>query len=273
MRREPGQTFVLTVTGLAGLYALVTGFWALLAPGSFADVIDFPPENHHLLHDIGAFLLGTGATLLLAVAWADGLAVALAGFFVGNTAHAVNHLTDLDLGGRGSDWGLLGSLSVLVAAALAVRLRQLGYVLGRVGIAAGDAWAPFVRQKTVAVTTFRRDGTPVSSPVSIAVDGEVAYFRTWHTAGKAKRLRRDPTVLIAPSTGVGRPTGPPVRGKAELLDGDEARYAARLLARKYPILHNLVPFGHRLKRVRTLHYRVTLTAVAAPHPRRRSHHA
>jgi PPOX class probable F420-dependent enzyme len=266
MRREQGQAFVLTVTGLAGLYALAFGCWALLAAGSFADFIDFPPENPHLLHDIGAFLLGIGATLLLAMAWADGLAVALAGFFVGNTAHAANHVTDLDLGGRGSDWGLLSALSVLAAVALAIRLRQLGYVTGRVGIATSDAWEPFVRQKTVLLTSYRRDGTPVSTPVSIAVDGQVAYFRTWHTSGKAKRLRRDPTVLIAPSTGRGRPTGPSVLGKAELLTGDEARRAARLLAGKYPILHHLVPVIHRLKRVRTLHYRVTLTLVAAPHP-------
>lgn len=250
MRHEQKQAFVLAVTSVAGLSSLAVGFWALLARGSHA----------------GAFQLGIGATLLLAMAWADGLAVALAGFLVGNTVHAVNHVTDLDLGGRGSDGGLLGILSVLVAAALGVRLRQMGYVVGRVSTTASQAWAPFVRQKTVVVTTFRRDGTPVSSPVSIAVDGTAAYFRTWHTTGKARRLRRNSTVLIAPSTGRGRPTGPSVQGRAELLDGGEARHAARVLARKYPILHNLVPLGHRLKRVRTLHYRVRLTTVAAPHP-------
>jgi PPOX class probable F420-dependent enzyme len=256
MRRQ--QIFVSTVTSLAGLFALTVGFWALLAPGSFADFIDFPPENDHLLHDVGAFQLGIGATLLLATIWGDPLALALAGFFVGNTAHTVNHATDLDLGGRDSDWVLLGGLSILVAAALAVRLRQLGYVVGRVSTAASTTWAPFVRQKTIAITTYKRDGTPSTQPISIAVDGDHAYVRTWHTSWKAKRLRRNPTVLIAPSTGMGRPTGATMRAKARLLDGDEALRARRLLAAKYPLLQAVtVPLGHRLKRVRTLHYELT----------------
>jgi PPOX class probable F420-dependent enzyme len=246
------------VTGLAGLFALAVGFWALLAPGSFADFIDFPPENPHLIHDVGAFQLGLGATLLLAIAWGDGVAVALAGFFVANTAHTVNHAGDLDLGGHDSDWVLLGVLSVLVGVALVLRLRQLGYVVGRVSTTASAIWGPFVRQKTVAITTYRRDGTPSTSPISIAVDGDHAYLRTWHSSWKAKRLRRNPTVLIAPSTARGRPTGTAVRARARLLDGDEALRARRLLAGKYPMLQAVVvPLGHRLMRVRTLHYEVT----------------
>src|SRR6266540_1456234 len=57
-----------------------------------------------------------GAAMLAAI-WSDALALALAGFLVGNTVHAVNHVVDLDLGGRGSDPWLLGLVSVLIAAA------------------------------------------------------------------------------------------------------------------------------------------------------------
>jgi PPOX class probable F420-dependent enzyme len=247
------------VTALIGLAIMAVGMWALVAAGSFADLIDFPPENAHLIHDGGAFQLGLGAALMLGAYWGDGMAVALAGFFVGNTAHTVNHVLDMDLGGRDTDWIVLALISLLVAWVFVVRLRQLGYVVGRVADGASAGWRPFVRQKTILVTSYRRDGTPVPAPVSIAVDGDVAYFRTWHTTGKAKRLRRNPNVLIGPSTMKGRPTGTPVSAKAELLSADEARHAARMLARKHPVLHNLVPFGHRLMRVRTLHYRVTLT--------------
>jgi PPOX class probable F420-dependent enzyme len=113
-------------------------------------------------------------------------------------------------------------------------------------------------QPTVLLTTFRRDGTPVGTPVNIAVDGERAYFRTWDAAGKAKRLRRDPTVEIAPSTWNGRPTGPAMRARARLLDGAEAARAAALLAAKHPLLHGiLVPLTHRLRRNRTVHYELT----------------
>ena len=43
-------------------------------------------------------------------------------------------------------------------------------------------------QQTVLLTTFRRDGTPVGTPVSVAVEGNRAYFRTWESAGKLKRI-------------------------------------------------------------------------------------
>jgi hypothetical protein len=84
------------------------------------------------VHDAGAFQLGIGVTLLLAVAWRDALALALAGFLVANTTHAINHAVDLDLGGHGGDpWGL-AALSLLTVAALVVRLGQLGWVVGEV---------------------------------------------------------------------------------------------------------------------------------------------
>ena len=51
-----------------------------------------------------------------------------------------------------------------------------------------SAFDPLRQTKTIALTTFRRDGTSVTTPVSIAFDGERAFFRTWHNAWKAKRL-------------------------------------------------------------------------------------
>jgi PPOX class probable F420-dependent enzyme len=56
------------------------------------------------------------------------------------------------------------------------------------------------RHDTVLLTTHRRDGRAVTTPASSAFDGDRAFVRTWDTAGKAKRLRRDPNVEVAPST-------------------------------------------------------------------------
>jgi PPOX class probable F420-dependent enzyme len=97
-----------------------------------------------------------------------------------------------------------------------------------------DGATPFVTQRTVALTTYRRNGTPVSTAVSIAVDGDRAVFRSFAKAGKTRRLRRNPAVEVAPSRFLGRPTGPAVRGTARLLDGAKASAAARLLRRKAP---------------------------------------
>lgn len=112
----------------------------------------------------------------------------------------------------------------------------------------------FARQTTALLTTYRRDGTPVGTPVHVAVEGEHAYFRTWSSTGKLKRLRRNPQVDLAPSTFGGQPTGPAVHASARILDGAEARHAARLLGAKYPIVHSwLIPLAHRLMGKQTIH--------------------
>ena len=116
----------------------------------------------------------------------------------------------------------------------------------------------FTRQKTVALTTFRRDGKGVSTPINIVVDGDHAYFRTPHVTGKAKRLRNNPDVELAPSTLRGTPTGPRMRARARLLSESETPRIRRALARKYPFLHGLfVPLVHRVRKYRTLHYELT----------------
>jgi PPOX class probable F420-dependent enzyme len=117
-----------------------------------------------------------------------------------------------------------------------------------------SALAPFVRQRAVLLTTYRKDGRPVGTAVSIAVEGDRAFVRTFDSAGKLKRIRHNPEVEIAPSTMRGRPTGPAIRVHARILDGEEAIAASRLLARKYPIMHGVaVPLFHRIRRNRTMH--------------------
>ena len=51
--------------------------------------------------------------------------------------------------------------------------------------------------KTVLLTTYKRDGTPVDTPVSLAFDGNRAFFRSYDKAWKTKRLRNNPRVREA----------------------------------------------------------------------------
>jgi PPOX class probable F420-dependent enzyme len=121
-----------------------------------------------------------------------------------------------------------------------------------------SALEPFVDQKTVLLTTYKRDGTGVPTPVHIAVDGDRAFVRTWDTTWKLKRIRNNPEVQVAPCTAGGRPTGPAIRARARVLGGGESEYAAKMLARKYPILHGvLIPRLHRLRGNRTMHIELT----------------
>jgi PPOX class probable F420-dependent enzyme len=115
--------------------------------------------------------------------------------------------------------------------------------------------APVTGAKTILLTTYKRDGTPVATAVSIAFDGGRAVFRTYDRAWKARRLRRDDRVLIAPATLLGKATGPSAGARAALLEGEQARAAARALARQHLLLQGLlVPLAHRLRGYRTLHY-------------------
>jgi PPOX class probable F420-dependent enzyme len=117
---------------------------------------------------------------------------------------------------------------------------------------------PFVDQKTVLLTTYRRDGAGVGTPVHIAVDGERAFVRTWDSAWKLKRVRNNPEVEVGPCTVGGSLTGPAIRARARVLDGGESEYAAQMLARKYPVLHGfLIPRLHRLRGNRTMHIELT----------------
>jgi hypothetical protein len=109
--------------------------------------------------------------------------------------------------------------------------------------------------RTILLTTYKRDGTAVETPVSIAFEGDRAFFRSYDQAWKTKRLRNNPHVQVAAATLRGRRTGPPVSARATLLGDEQARVAAKALARRHRLLQAvLVPLAHRLMRYQTMHY-------------------
>lgn len=116
---SPVVAAVLLVTGLL---TIGLGVWAFFAPESFAAFVAFP-FNLHLLHDVGAFQIGIGATLLFALLWADGVMVALGGFVVGTAFHVVSHVIDSHLGGHGYDAPGLALLVLIGLAAMYARAR------------------------------------------------------------------------------------------------------------------------------------------------------
>jgi hypothetical protein len=109
--------------------------------------------------------------------------------------------------------------------------------------------------KYVLLTTFRRDGTPVPTPVwHVVVDG-VAYVSTGENVGKVKRIRRSPDVTISTCTFRGRPTGPTFAARARILTGEESRWTARLIRRRFPS-------GHLVHAVERIVKRETLVGIA-----------
>jgi PPOX class probable F420-dependent enzyme len=89
-------------------------------------------------------------------------------------------------------------------------------------------------ERFVSLTTFRKTGEAVSTPVWIARDGDALVVTTPERSGKVKRLRANPSIRIAACSVRGRPKGAWLPGRARRVD-DPATVAAayRVLRRKY----------------------------------------
>jgi PPOX class probable F420-dependent enzyme len=132
---------------------------------------------------------------------------------------------------------------------------------------AAEVLQPFVKQRWALLTSFKRDGGGVGTPVCIAVEGGHAYLRTGHNTWKVKRMRNVPVVELAPSSFRGKPTGRAARMSVRRLEGDEASAASARVARKYRFLEGvLVPVVFKIARVRMVHYELTPEVDAAASP-------
>lgn len=100
----------------------------------------------------------------------------------------------------------------------------------------------------VAITTYRRNGEGVATPVNLLmVDGK-AYVYTAAERGKAKRIRNNPRVLLAPSTYGGKVTGPAQAGTARIMSPEESNEVAAAFRRKFPIGNRFQALRVRMSR-------------------------
>jgi PPOX class probable F420-dependent enzyme len=92
-----------------------------------------------------------------------------------------------------------------------------------------------VRSRYVSLTTYRKDGTPVTTPVWHVPHGAELWIVTEAASGKVKRIRNNPQVRVQPCSvrGTVAPDAPSATGTARLLDGDGTALARKLLARRY----------------------------------------
>jgi PPOX class probable F420-dependent enzyme len=105
----------------------------------------------------------------------------------------------------------------------------------------------------LSLTTFKRDGTPVACPVwVVSDDGRRLLVSTGADTGKAKRLRRDPRVLVAPASATGKLRGEQIEARGRFLDAVEGERVTKLIRDKYgwwvPIIEAVYWLGRRVKR-------------------------
>ncbi|MGZ4372931.1 MAG: PPOX class F420-dependent oxidoreductase [Gaiellaceae bacterium] len=80
----------------------------------------------------------------------------------------------------------------------------------------------------ISLTTFRKDGSAVSTPVwVVSDDGRRLLVWTGTGTWKAKRIRRDPRVLVAVSGMRGRERGERIEGLAHIVDGVDVKALIR----------------------------------------------
>ena len=85
----------------------------------------------------------------------------------------------------------------------------------------------------VRLSTFRKSGAAVPTPVWFARVGDLLYVVTGRETGKAKRIRNNPNVVLAPSDFRGKPKGPDLRATARLTNQRKGDPADRALGQKY----------------------------------------
>ncbi len=90
--------------------------------------------------------------------------------------------------------------------------------------------------KYVLLTTFRKDGTPVATPLWAAPDGDKLLMWTVTDSYKVKRIKRNPSVTVAACDARGNPKGEPVAAVAEILDAPGTDHARDAIARRLRIL-------------------------------------
>ncbi|SCL23678.1 hypothetical protein GA0070616_2771 [Micromonospora nigra] len=103
-------------------------------------------------------------------------------------------------------------------------------------------------EKYVLLTTFRKDGRAVPTPVWAVRDGDALAVWTVADSGKVKRIRRSGEVTVAPCDVRGRPHGPAVPGHASLCDPAHTRRIRDLLKQKYRLIGRLSLLASRLRR-------------------------
>ncbi|WP_433792938.1 PPOX class F420-dependent oxidoreductase [Actinoplanes sp. CA-252034] len=103
-------------------------------------------------------------------------------------------------------------------------------------------------EKYVLLTTFRRDGRAVATPLWVVPDGAGLGFWTVAGSGKLKRIRNSGRVTVAACDMRGTPTGEPIEATARIGDHADRVRVGDGIKKKYGVIGRLTMLGSRLRR-------------------------
>jgi len=96
-----------------------------------------------------------------------------------------------------------------------------------------DLLEQFYKQKYINHETYKRDNTPIKTPVWFVIDNDLIYIITRESTGKVKRLKNNQNVRIVPCSFKGEIKSEWVNGKAQKIMGSEADKVIELRKKKY----------------------------------------
>jgi PPOX class probable F420-dependent enzyme len=110
----------------------------------------------------------------------------------------------------------------------------------------------FEHNRYLNLESFRQNGQGVRTPVWFAGDPAGGHPQTLYVyseadSGKAKRIRRNSRVRIAPCDMKGKLVGNWMEARAEIVTGEEAARGMRLLNRKYAPWKQLLDFFSKFR--------------------------
>ena len=112
---------------------------------------------------------------------------------------------------------------------------------------ADPRFASLQGRKYINVETFRKNGQGVRTPVWFAGEPESGapeklYVYSTENSGKAKRIRNNGRVRVAPCDIRGNLSGEWIDARAEIISGPEAEHGMKLLNKKYMPWKQLLGF-------------------------------
>ena len=98
-------------------------------------------------------------------------------------------------------------------------------------------------QQFMNLITFRKSGVEVRTPVWFVQDGTSLYVMTGKDAGKIKRIRNNPSIVVEPADRAGKTLGDAVTAHAQLIsDPAVATHANALLTQNYGFMKRMFDF-------------------------------
>ena len=126
-----------------------------------------------------------------------------------------------------------------------------------------ELFKKIIDSNTINLTTFKKSGVEVHTPVWVVNDEEYGYVRTYSSSGKVKRIMNNYKVTLASCTSSGKVIGNKVSAKAEILELDKQKYTEinKKFRSKYHIIYFIITLMRKINHTNSTIIRLKYTDI------------